>query len=114
MFMVVLVVLALIGLTTVLGGAGAAGVAGLGLVGLAAVVMFKVLFFLMLFAFVGRMLWHGGPRYRPQAPYPRRSRRRPAEPQPSPEERFEDWHRLAHAREEVDSWVADLDGGRPQ
>lgn len=116
MFRIVLVVLAVIGLSTVLGGAGTAGLAGIGVLGVMALLAVKVLFFMMLFAFIGKMFWHGGrdPGYRRSPGFGRpsgfrsRPRREPAEPEPAPEDRFDEWHRMAHAKEEVDSWVSDL------
>ncbi len=46
-----------------------------------------------------RRRWSGGP-----ARWSHR-RREPAEPTPTDTERFEEWHRMAHAKKEVDSWV---------
>ena len=115
MFMVVLIVLAIIGLGTLLSGAGGAGLAGLGLLGLAALLALKVLFFVALFMFIGRMAFYGGRGPIGRRPWGYRSRpRRDPEPKPSAEDRFEEWHRMAHAKEEVDSWVADLPDSEPQ
>ena len=105
LFLLALIVLAMIGLGSVLG----SGLAGFGALLLLPLLLLKVGFVLMLFGFVGRRV--GG--YRPSRDWTNpgwvgRSRPRP-EASASREERFEEWHRMAHAREEVDGWVADLE-----
>ena len=86
MFRFVLVVLAAIGLVSILGG-----------IGLWALILLP----LLLFAMVGCPLRTRRKGARWSAAAPRSA---------SSEERFEDWHRLAHAREEVDGWVDGLPG----
>ena len=98
MFRFLIVVLALVGLVSVLGGALGTAAAGVGALFLVPVLLFKLFFILMIVGFIGRRAWghDGGPR-------------RPArDASPRNEDRFEDWHRMAHAREEVDSWVDGL------
>jgi hypothetical protein len=115
-FRFVFFALAIVGIFSIFSGAlgtAAATVGGLALFGILAL---KLLFVMMIFGFFASRAWgrDDGPRsWRPR-PRPWRPRRQPDEaPAPSREEQFEDWHRLAHAREEVDSWVEDLpDDGR--
>ena len=107
-FLLAIIVLAMIGLGSVIG----SGVAGLAALAIIPILFLKFMFVMFLFGFVGRRFWYSG--RRPSAGWgepPWRGRSRPqAEPsRPSGEERFEEWHRMAHAREEVDSWVSDLD-----
>ena len=101
-----LIVLAMIGIASVFGTA----VAGIGALILLPILFLKNAFFLMLFGFIGRRF---SGRSRPWAwDEPGwRGRPRPGREQPSKssDERFEEWHRMAHAREEVDGWVSDLD-----
>lgn len=111
LFFVAIIVLAMVGLGSVLG----TGVGWIAAAVLLPLLLIKVLFVLMMFGFVGRKImgsrswawdearWSGRPR----------PRRRP-EASPSREERFEEWHRMAHAREEVDGWVSDLDDTGPE
>lgn len=104
-FLLALIVLAMIGVGSVLG----SGLAGFGALLLLPLLFLKVAFVLMLFGFVGRRI--GGRRISREWGNPGwvgRSRPRP-EASASREDRFEEWHRMAHAREEVDGWVADLD-----
>lgn len=97
-------VLAMIGFGSLFGG----GV-GLGALLLVPIFLFvKVMFFFMLFRFAGRMFRSGG-----RSPWAwggprRRPRPKNEDSGPSSEEKFEDWHRLAHARDEVDSWVPEV------
>ena len=109
MFRFALVVLAAIGLGSLLfGGAGWAAT-GAGFLLLAPLMIaFKIMFFLVIFgmvraAFTGRRSYsNSGPwGWRPRPPSPRRDEVR----RPSEQERFDEWHRLQHARDEVDSWV---------
>ena len=107
MFRFVFVILAIFGLVSLLSGAVGTVAAGIGGLALLSLLAFKLFFFLAIFGFIGRRMWgwnHGPRRPRP-GPW---GRPREEAPQPSAEEKFEDWHRLAHAREEVDSWVDGL------
>ena len=104
-FLLALIVLAMIGLGSVLG----SGLAGFGAILLLPILLLKVGFVLMLFGFIGRRISGERPSRDWGNPgWVGRSRPRP-EASASREDRFEDWHRMAHAREEVDGWVADLD-----
>lgn len=74
---------------------------------------FKLLFVLMLFGFFAKAAGMGprrGPWGRRNWGYrPGDSTSSPsAEPRRDRDEDFEEWHRLAHARDEVDGWVEDL------
>ncbi len=109
MFRFALVVLAAIGLGSLLFGGVGWGASGLGFLLLAPLfIAMKIMFFLVIFglfrtAFVGRRNYsnYGPWGWRPQ----RRTSRRESTAGPSEQERFDEWHRLQHARDEVDSWV---------
>ncbi len=108
MFRLLVVVLAVVGLFSLFGGTAAGGLAALLFF---PILLLKLAFFVMVLGFIGRRMggWGGdwpGHRHRP--------RRRPREPQPSDENRFDEWHRMAHAREEVDRWVEHLPDTEPQ
>ncbi len=110
-FLLALIVLAMIGLGSVLG----SGLAGLGVIILLPILLLKVGFVLMLFGFVGRRLT--GRRFARDWDHPGwvgRSRPRQERPSASRGDQFEEWHRMAHAREELDGWVADLDHAEPE
>ena len=105
-FILAIIVFAFIGLGSVLG----VGAAGLGALFLLPLLLLKLAFFMFLFGFVGRRFWYRGPRRSWDWAEPRwQGRSRPEPRGPSGEDRFEEWHRMAHAREEVDGWVSDLD-----
>ncbi len=108
MFRLLVVVLAVVGLFSLFGGAAAGGLAALLFF---PILLLKLAFFVMVLGFIGRRIggWDGG------WEAPRHHRRpRPREPRRSGEERFDEWHRMAHAREEVDSWVEHLPDTEPQ
>ncbi|MDX1450040.1 MAG: hypothetical protein R3246_13360 [Acidimicrobiia bacterium] len=98
MFRLVIAALAVVGLVSIFSNAAGGTVAATAGIVVLSVIAVKLAFIGLLFGFAGRKFrhragphsWHGG---RTQ------QQRRPAE------ERFEEWHRMAHAREEVDSWV---------
>ncbi|MBT8203702.1 MAG: hypothetical protein KJO17_12535 [Acidimicrobiia bacterium] len=103
-----LFVFAAIGVGSVFGGVGA--------VFLLPFLLIKVAFFMMLLGFVGRRMWHRSPDRewdwvgdRGRSRGSRRARPDSGAARRSDEDRFEEWHRMAHAREEVDGWVSDLD-----
>lgn len=112
MFRFAFFVLAGIGLGALLfGGAGGAA-AGVGFLALIPVFfLLKVLFIAMLFGMFARRRYsyRSGADFRPPWGRGGGSRRR----SPSSQEeaggeetdRFEEWHRMAHAKEEVDSWA---------
>lgn len=117
--------LAIVGLVALFSGGVGWAAAGVGAMLFIPFLILKILFFMMLFTFVARVLgrgWGRGPwRWdmgRPpggdgRPPWGgRTSDRRPGSA-PSPgqteEDRFREWHDLHHARKEVDSWVPDLD-----
>ena len=89
----------------------ASGVEGASLVVLAPLLLLGKIFLIMLFfGAISGFFWRNygdGPRRPPWSQ--RRPSRRPEEPKKSREELFEEWHRVAHARDEVDTWVEDLD-----
>ena len=89
MFRLIVVILAAIGLYSLFGGLG--------------FLFLPILFFGLMFAFAGCKMTR---RYRGE----QRWRGRPAD-RASREDRFDEWHRMSHARDEVDSWVDDLPAG---
>ena len=104
----VLVVLAVIGLIAVLDGVLGSALAGLGLLLLVPVILFKLFLIMMIIGFIGRKAWGwDGHRHRS-------SGRRGETSRSSSEDRFESWHRMAHAREEVDSWGPEVPGTQPE
>jgi len=111
LFFLAIIVLAMIGLGSAVG----TGLAGLGALILLPILLLKVMFIVMLFGFFGRRFsgrrpprdWDG-PRWRGWAPP------RSEQPSTTPEERFDEWHRISHARDEVDGWVPDLGDTTPE
>ncbi|MFQ5966210.1 MAG: hypothetical protein ACE5MI_01215 [Acidimicrobiia bacterium] len=92
---------------------GAEGV-GAGLLLLAPLLILgKILIILLFIGAVGGFFFRSYDG-RPRQPWNRHrpARRSQVPPTKSRQEQFEDWHRLAHARDEVDSWVGDLDWDR--
>ncbi|MGI9528105.1 MAG: hypothetical protein ACR2NG_00205 [Acidimicrobiia bacterium] len=107
MFRFAFIALALIALGALL----ANGFEGVSLLVLAPLLILAKVFFLMLFfGVIGGFFWRNyddGPR---REPWSRRTQPRAVDGgQRNREELFEEWHRVAHAREEVDTWVEDLD-----
>ena len=101
MFRFAITVLAAIGLGSLLFG----GAVGAGWLLAPLVIVFKIMFFMMIFGMVSsacgrnrRRSVRGPWGWRP-APEPK------AERGPSQREQFEDWHNMQHARQEVDGWV---------
>ena len=89
----------------------ASGLEGATMLVLAPLLILAKVFFIMLFVgVIGGFFWrnHGdGPR---RPPWSRsRSRRDTLEPERTQDDIFEEWHRLAHAKDEVDRWVEPLD-----
>lgn len=112
LFFGAIIVLAMIGLGSVLG----TGVGWIAAAVLLPLLVIKVLFVLAMFGFIGRRMVAGRSSWdwaEHKSPRRRRPSRSP-EASPSREERFEEWHRMAHAREEVDGWVDDLDDAGPE
>lgn len=111
MFRFVIAMLAAFGLGALVFGGNAATAAGLVLL-VPLFFIFKLMLFFLLFGVVSSALWgRGRPRARghwgPHHEWRRSSRSSSEERRPSREEQFEAWHRMAHAREEVDSWAPD-------
>jgi hypothetical protein len=128
MFRFAVAVLAVIGLVFLLGGASAAAL-GVGWLLLAPFVfLFKVVLFFMLFGAIAQFVSHrggrnggrrwDGPRGRtwnrsggcgsrragPRVDYTA-SHDETSDSRPADEQRFDEWHRMQHAKKEVDSWV---------
>lgn len=118
MFRLAIVVLAVVGLVSLFSSGASGAAAGAGFLFLLPLLLLaKVLFIVMLFGFLGRGFARRGP-YRYESPWgawdrpktrggAKRSGRK--QDQKSDEEAFEEWHRMAHAKEEVDSWLEDVD-----
>jgi hypothetical protein len=110
MFRLAIVVLVVVGLVSLFSGGVSGAATGVGFLFLLPLLLLaKVLFIFMLFGFIGRGFVRGGPA-RNESPW---GRRKPTAGKSgdkrSPEDSFEEWHRMAHAREEVDSWIEDVD-----
>lgn len=100
-------VLAVIGLVSLFAGGVSGAAAGAGfLLLLPLFFLAKILFFVVLFGFIGRGFARRGPYYGPR--WSGRPRVEHDE-RPNRDADFEAWHRMAHAKEEVDSWVPDND-----
>jgi uncharacterized membrane protein YhaH (DUF805 family) len=100
----VIVVLAIIGLMSLLGVTVSTALGALGALIIIPIVLFKLALVAVFLGFVfgGRRRWHGhGRRWE-------RRWERPEPPRQSAEDRFEEWHRMAHARDEVDSWAPEV------
>ena len=102
MFRLVVVALAVIGLFSLFGGAG---------IGALFLVPLGIFLVLAMLGVVGCGMMGRGRNVRRWQPS---RRERAAEPDRSREERFEEWHRLAHARDEVDSWVDGMPDARQE
>ena len=110
MFRLAVVVLAVIGLVSLFSGGVSGAAAGAGfLLVLPLLLLAKVLFIVILFGFFGRAFGRQDPaRYDP--PWRRRDRQKTSDAaKKTREDAFEEWHRMAHARQEVDSWLEDVD-----
>ncbi len=112
-------VLVLVGLGILLGAALFGGMGAIGSVLAAPLLvlgfLFKIVLFFILFGLVARLFagagarsrsWPGRSRERwsdwPHARWQSRSEARDGDEDPRAEDRFEEWHRMAHARQEVD------------
>lgn len=98
---IAILVLAAIGLVSVLGAAAGAFFKGLFILLLAGVLFSKVLW----------LSGRGGRHFDHRHHWDRSRRRNISSKEGSQEkrqEKFEEWHRMAHAREEVDSWVPEV------
>jgi hypothetical protein len=99
--------LAIFGLVSLFSSGTSAAAAGAGAILLAPLLLFaKVAFFMFLFGMVGRGFGHHAPWRTGRRPYP--GRRQDPSTDAVTEADFEEWHRLRHARDEVDGWVSDV------
>ena len=105
MFRLGIAVLAIVGLVSLLSGAAGWAVAG-GLFLLAPLLfVFKIMFFLMIFGMFKAAFAHRRG-YGNVGPWGWRPRRPVTQSNGASEkDRFDEWHRMDHARQEVDSWV---------
>ena len=109
------IVLAAIGLGALLFGGAESAAAGVGFLALIPVFfLLKLLFIAAIFGgFAGRRYGYRWDVPGPRRPWgwsqPRRRSDATTDRGPSEEERFEEWHRMMHAKDEVDSWVEDTE-----
>ena len=110
MFRFLIAALAIVGLVSLFTGGASAAATGAGFLLLFPLLFLaKIVFIMMLFGFIGRGFMRRGPSRdwsgwgRGERPQSRRSEPR------SREDDFEEWHRMAHAKEEVASWTEDVD-----
>ena len=114
MFRFVVALLAAFGLGALIFGGNAATAAGLVLLA-PLFFIFKVMLFFMLFGMISSAFWRRGGRpnrMRWQAYHPHRGWTSSEDDEVvgtsrTETDRFEEWHRMAHAREEVESWTND-------
>ena len=108
MIRLAIAVLAVVGVVSLFSDGVSAAGAGLLLL-FPILLLAKILFFFVLLGFIGRgFARRGGRRSGPPWEWKERSDRVRPE-RPSRKDQFEDWHRMAHAREEVDGWVEDAE-----
>ncbi|MDJ0497998.1 MAG: hypothetical protein QNJ89_09215 [Acidimicrobiia bacterium] len=110
MFRFLIAALAVVGIVSLFSNGASAAATGVGFLFLFPLLLLaKILFVVMLFGFIGRGFsrrgpsrdWSGWGRWdRPQRRGDERRNR---------EGDFEEWHRMAHAKEEVDSWIEDVE-----
>jgi hypothetical protein len=113
MFRFAFVILAGIGLGAILFGGAESAATGIGFLALIPIFFFfKLLFIAMLFGMFARRRFgyqRTGKDFRPPWARAGGSRRRSSSSRPdkgpAESDRFEEWHRMAHAKEEVDSWA---------
>ena len=100
----IIVVLAIIGLFSLFGATVGTALGALGALIIVPIVLFKLFLLMAFVGFVARPMGRRRRRhsYRDGG---RRWEQRSAEPRQSAEDRFDDWHRMAHAKDEVDSWA---------
>lgn len=104
MFRFGIAILAIIGLVSLLSGAASWAIGGLFVLLLPLLFIAKIMFILLIFGmFKGFAHRRGYAHHGPWGWRPRRQVDRSGEP--SEQERFDEWHRLQHARDEVDGWV---------
>jgi hypothetical protein len=109
MFRFIVAVLAVAGVVALVSGGISGAEIGVGVLLIPVLFFAKLAFIVLFWGAIWRMFWHrsrdfgegAGPRW---GGGPRPSRR-PENPARSPEQSFEEWHRMAHAKEEVDSWA---------
>jgi len=109
MFRFAFLILAGIGLGALLFGGSESAAAGVGFLALIPILfLLKVIFIASLFGFFARRSsyrWTGSAGRRPPWMWADTGRRPTKEEAPAETDRFEEWHRMAHARDEVDSWA---------
>ena len=110
MFRFFIAALAVVGLISLFSSGASAAATGVGFLLLFPILLLaKILFFVMLLGFIGRGFSRRGPSRdwptwgRWDRPPRRGDERRTREGD------FEEWHRMAHAKEEVDSWIEEVE-----
>ena len=110
MFRFFIAALAVVGLVSLFSSGASAAATGVGFLFLFPLLLLaKVLFFVLLFGFIGRGFSRRGPS-RNWSGWGRWERPpRPSDERKRSEDDFEEWHRMAHAKEEVNSWIEDVE-----
>jgi hypothetical protein len=113
MFRFAVLILAGIGLGALIFGSDGASAGLWFLLAIPVFVLLKIAFFGAMYGAYARSRDHewrrrgAGPPWSWDRPSRRRSEGSMEEARPSEADRFEAWHRMAHAREEVDGWAAE-------
>ncbi len=114
MFRFAFLVLAGIGLGAILFSGAESAAVGIGFLALIPLFfLFKILLIATFFGVFARRRFSDHmkeegwehPWARREGPWRHPQRRRKSEDRPTETDRFEEWHRMAHAKEEVDGWV---------
>lgn len=116
MFRFAIVVFAIVGVSMLLFGGAQAAAYGTGLLLLAPLlILFKIMLLVLLFGALSSKFWYRSGPWRPsdgwsrsRRPWFDRRNRSDNKDEPSETDRFEEWHRMAHAKEEVDDWTLDV------
>lgn len=110
MFRLAIAVLAIVGLVSLFSSGASAAATGAGFLLLfPLLILAKILFLVVILGFIGRGFARRGPS-REWSSWGNWDRRRTRSGESkSRENDFEEWHRMAHAKEEVDSWAEDVD-----
>lgn len=106
-FRILPLILAVVVISSLISNGAEVAAVGLGALLLVPFILFKVFLVFMVFGFMGRAFSRRGHHRRPwdgQGWDPQTT----DDTRPTEEDKFEDWHRMAHAREEVDRWAPEV------
>ena len=110
MFRFLIAALAVVGLVSLFSSGASAAATGAGFLLLFPLLLLaKIMFFVILFGFIGRGVSRRGPsrNWPAWGGWDRPSHK--GENGKKREDDFEEWHRMAHAKEEVNSWIEDVE-----